>query len=178
MKHSVLLCKEEGLTESLPSQEMFEPGVPNKRPHRRSPTCSARVCSPRWEGPPGPLRSSPASPHSRLQRKQSLTFRDRCLPSCWGLPRKSPALGACRPSQTTPLSDENELRPLRRAPQKARTGAGVPRLPHTPPLLPLPACHSHGHSRLTAINLNTDSQGLPGEGRARPASQCWDWGCN
>lgn len=156
----MLLCRGEGRTESLPSREMFEPGVPNKRQRH----CFYLQCPCLLTTGRRGLRA-----HKELMGNKTLPS----FPAQGGLWESPSQISAGRHSQTALLPDKSELRQAEgKPPHKAGSRSVGPPLasyPHTTALA-CPLCHSHP----TAITPNCDSQGLLVE---RPTSQYWDCGC-
>ena len=106
----MLLCREEGLTESLPSPEMFEPGVLNKRPRHHAATCTGCVCSPRRRGHQAPEEPTNGSSLLAAGKTKPHLLR-QAPPFPLGLPWKSPAPDPRGHCQTALLSDKGELGP-------------------------------------------------------------------
>lgn len=163
----MLLCREEGLRESLPSPEMFEPGVLDKRPHHHATTCRACVCSPWREGPPDPREA-----HKWLFT--SGCRENKTFPSESGT--SVPTEGCCGSPQPQisqrAFPDNGELRPhLKGSHRKAgnrRVGPPSPSHPYTatPAYLPRPRL-SDTHqpkqgSRLGGPGCSTGSRDVTG----------------
>jgi hypothetical protein len=86
---------------------MFEPGVPNKRPHHHATTYRAHVCLPQAEGRGPPWACAELTPGFREAKpyllKQAPSF---LLEAVW----KFPVLDLLIHSQAALLSDQDELR--------------------------------------------------------------------